>query len=86
MHLGDPSIGSPMSDDRSSSFEGWRSRLISSAEISALCKKPSEWFSRDRVRKALYERGFPKAVIRGRWSGGAVLAWLENEGKGSESS
>ncbi|HEY2876066.1 MAG TPA: hypothetical protein VGJ56_29385 [Reyranella sp.] len=57
-----------------------RSRLISSAEISRLFSKPDYWFSRDRNRKALGLRGFPRPVIRGRWLRTAVEAWLEREG------
>jgi predicted DNA-binding transcriptional regulator AlpA len=55
-------------------------RLIDATGVSALFGKPATWFNRDRVRKALYDRGFPKAVIRGRWSRSAVDAWLAKEG------
>jgi hypothetical protein len=62
--------------------EVWPAQLISSAAVSACFGKPPTWFSRDRVRKSLYARGFPKAVIPGRWSRSAICAWLEREGKG----
>jgi hypothetical protein len=39
-------------------------RLIDASCVSALFGKPAKWFERDRVRKALYARGFPVAVIR----------------------
>lgn len=55
-------------------------RLIDASCVSALFGKPAKWFERDRVRKALYARGFPVAVIRGRWSRSAVDTWLAKEG------
>lgn len=58
-----------------------RSRLITSAEISEMFGKPSGWFGRDRVRKALDARGFPSRVVAGRWLRTAVEAWLEREGR-----
>jgi predicted DNA-binding transcriptional regulator AlpA len=71
-----------MPRDDGSSYPGfWPPQLISSAQVSALFGKPQTWFSRDRVRKSLYARSFPRPVIRGRWSRSAVTAWLEREGK-----
>ncbi len=58
-----------------------RSRLISSADISAIFGKPPTWFSRHRNRAPLEQRGFPKPIIRGRWLRTAVEAWLEREGR-----
>lgn len=58
-----------------------RSRLISSADVSAIFGKQRDWFGRHRNRKALERRGFPKPVIRGQWLRTAVEAWLEREGK-----
>jgi hypothetical protein len=55
-------------------------RVIGATDIAHLFGKPDSWFSRDRVRKALYERGFPSPVIRGKWLRNAVEAWLEREG------
>lgn len=57
-----------------------RPRLIKAADISRMFGKPDNWFSRDRNRKALGLRGFPKPVIRGRWLRTAVEAWLERQG------
>lgn len=55
-------------------------RLVSAPYISELFGKPADWFSRDRVRKALYARGFPRPVIRGRWLRSAIDSWLERKG------
>jgi hypothetical protein len=55
-------------------------RLLDAGRVSALFGKPTTWFGRDRVRKALYARGFPAPVIRGRWSRSAVESWLAKEG------
>ncbi len=55
-------------------------RLIDANQVSRLFCKPACWFKRDRVRKALYARGFPRPIIRGRWSLGAVDNWLAKEG------
>jgi hypothetical protein len=52
-----------------------RTRLISATEISAIFGNSSDGFARDRVRKALYARGFPSSVYRGRWLRAAVDAW-----------
>jgi hypothetical protein len=57
-----------------------RPRLLDAAAIDGLFAKPAGWFARDRVRKALYARGFPQPVIRGRWLRSAVDTWLEREG------
>jgi len=56
-------------------------RLINAIQIAHLFNKPEQWFSRDRVRKALYARGFPRPVVRGRWLASAIDAWLEREGR-----
>jgi hypothetical protein len=61
-----------------------RSRLIRSADISAMFGKPAGWFARDRTKKSLAQRGFPQSVIWGRWLRTAVEAWLEREGNRSE--
>ena len=58
-----------------------RSRLVDAKCISDLFGKPTLWFKRDRVRKALYARGFPLPVVRGRWLRSAVDAWFEHEGR-----
>lgn len=58
-------------------------RLINAEDIATFFGKPASWFKRDRVRKALYARGFPLPIIRGRWLRSAVDAWLEREGKQS---
>ena len=50
--------------------------LINSADISNLFGKAPGWFSRDRVRKSLYARGFPHPVVLGRWSAQAVANWM----------
>lgn len=55
-------------------------RLVDAAAVNAMFGKPAGWFSRDRTRKALYARGFPQPVIRGRWLRTAVEAWLERMG------
>jgi predicted DNA-binding transcriptional regulator AlpA len=55
-------------------------QLINSAEVCRLFGKNSDWFLRDRVRKSLYARGFPRPVIRGRWLASAVMDWLQREG------
>jgi hypothetical protein len=55
--------------------------LLDAVGISALFAKPRTWFSRDRVRKSLYARGFPQPVIRGRWLRTAVQDWLEQQGR-----
>jgi hypothetical protein len=55
-------------------------RLIDASRVSYLFGKPPTWFNRDRVRKALYARGFPAPVVRGRWLGSAVDSWLAREG------
>ena len=55
-------------------------QLVSLEEISAMFGKKPGWFRRDRVRKQLYPRDFPRCVIRGRWLRSAVEAWLEREG------
>jgi hypothetical protein len=59
-------------------------RLISATDISKLFVKPEDWFSRDRVRKALYARGFPAPIIRGRWLRSAVETWMEKNGTRSQ--
>jgi predicted DNA-binding transcriptional regulator AlpA len=61
-------------------------RLIDATRISNFFGMPDSWFKRDRVRKALYARGFPLPVFRGRWLRSAVDAWLEREGKRSKHS
>ena len=61
-------------------------RLIDATNISRVFGKPDSWFGRDRVRKALYARGFPLPVYRGRWLRSAVEAWLDREGKRSKHS
>lgn len=66
-----------MADSYASVSSPW---LLDAATITALFGKPRGWFSRDRVRKALYARGFPQPVIRGRWLRTAVETWLEREG------
>ena len=58
-----------------------RPRLINGVEVAQLFGKPPAWFSRNRVRKALYARNFPAPVLRGRWLRSGVDAWLEREGK-----
>lgn len=58
-------------------------QLVSSEEISAMFGEKPSWFGRDRVRKRLYARGFPRPVIRGRWLRSAVEAWLKREGNRS---
>jgi predicted DNA-binding transcriptional regulator AlpA len=55
-------------------------QLINSAEVCRLFGMNPDWFSRDRVRKSLYARGFPRPVIRGRWLASAVIDWLQREG------
>lgn len=55
--------------------------LLDAAGIAAMFSKPEDWFARDRVRKALYSRGFPQPVIRGRWLRTAVQDWLEQQGR-----
>lgn len=55
--------------------------LLDANAVSAMFAKPKDWFSRDRVRKTLYARGFPKPVIRGRWLRTAVQDWLEQQGR-----
>ena len=55
-------------------------KTLDARRISAMFGKPSDWFSRDRVRKALYARGFPRPIYRGLWSRSAVDAWFEREG------
>jgi hypothetical protein len=55
-------------------------RLIDATHVALLFSKPPSWFKRDRVRKALYARGFPAPVIRGRWSRSAIDSWLSKEG------
>ena len=55
-------------------------RLIDATYVAMLFDKPADWFKRDLVRKALYSRGFPRAVIRGRWSRMAVDSWFAKEG------
>lgn len=57
-----------------------RNRLVSSSDISAMFGKASDWFGRHRNRAALERRGFPKAVLRGRWLRTAVETWLERQG------
>jgi predicted DNA-binding transcriptional regulator AlpA len=74
-------------DVRSCAEEGEPRRLITAAEISAMCGKPSLWFCRHRVRIRFRERGFPEPIIRGRWLRSAVEAWLEQQGtRASQSS
>lgn len=51
---------------------------LTSADITTLFKKPDGWFDRDRVRKRLYAKGFPKPFERGRWSAKAVADWMAN--------
>lgn len=55
-------------------------RLLDAAAINTMFGKPRGWLERDRTRKALYARGFPQPVIRGRWLRTAVEAWLERMG------
>ena len=55
-------------------------RLIDATGVSVLFGKPESWFKRNRVRRTLYARGFPRPVIRGRWSRRAVDSWLSSEG------
>ncbi len=56
------------------------SLMLESVDIDRLFRRAPGWFSRDRVRKRLYRRGFPLAVEKGRWLRSAVLAWIEREG------
>jgi hypothetical protein len=56
-------------------------RLIDACRVSLLFGKPAAWFKRNRVRKALYARGFPRAVIRDRRSRSAVDTWLAYESR-----
>lgn len=58
-----------------------RPRLLNATQVAHLFSKPAHWFLRDRVRKALYARGFPRPVVRGRWLCSAVDSWLEREGR-----
>lgn len=71
-------------DEATTSNPGYRnverSRLVSSPDISAMFGKPPDWFARPRNRRPLKERGFPNAIIRGRWLKAAVDAWFEREG------
>jgi hypothetical protein len=54
---------------------------LTAREISTrIFRKPAGWFSRDRVRKRLYARGFPHPMERGLWSAEAVRTWLANAG------
>lgn len=55
-------------------------QLIGSAAIDRLFDRTPGWFARDRVRKRLYGRGFPRPVEKGRWLRTAVVAWIEREG------
>jgi hypothetical protein len=57
-----------------------RPKTVDSRGISAMFGKPPDWFSRNRVRKALYPKGFPRPIFRGLWSRSAVDAWFEREG------
>lgn len=55
-------------------------RLVDAAAVNNMFGKPHGWFSRNRVRKALYARGFPQPIIRGRWLRTAIESWCEREG------
>lgn len=55
--------------------------LVDAAAIASMFGKQKGWFSRDRVRKALYARSFPRPVIQGRWLRTAVLDWMEQQGR-----
>lgn len=55
--------------------------LVDATAIARMFGKPKGWFARDRVRKALYSRGFPRPVIQGRWLRTAVLDWMEQQGR-----
>lgn len=59
--------------------------LLDAVGIAEIFGKPKDWFARDRVRKALYARGFPQPVIRGRWLRSAVQDWLEQQGRRTKS-
>jgi hypothetical protein len=51
---------------------------LTSDDISRIFKKGPGWFDRDRVRKRLYAKGFPKPFERGLWSPKAVADWIIN--------
>lgn len=55
-------------------------RPMTAPEISRLFGKSDGWFTRDRVRKRLYAKGFPHPLERGLWSRSAVAAWLSMTG------
>lgn len=53
---------------------------MTAPEISRMFGKPDGWFTRDRVRKRLYAKGFPHPLERGLWSRSAVAAWMSTAG------
>jgi hypothetical protein len=55
-------------------------RPLTSADIDALLQYPPGKFRRDRVRKRLYDKGFPHPYEPGKWSSTAVLDWLRQVG------
>jgi hypothetical protein len=55
-------------------------RLIGSTAIDKLFQRKPGWFARDRTRKRLYGRGFPRPIENGRWLRSAVVAWIEQAG------
>ena len=55
-------------------------RPLTAADIETVFRKPAGWFSRDRVRKRLYAKGFPHPFERGLWSAKAVADWLATAG------
>lgn len=57
---------------------------LKSADISALFRRPANWFSSGRVRKRLYAKGFPHPMDRGLWSAEAVRRWMDSAGSNPE--
>jgi|ThiBiot_300_biof_2_1041535.scaffolds.fasta_scaffold123729_1 hypothetical protein len=49
--------------------------MLTSADISRIFQREPGWFDRDRVRKALYAKGFPHPAVNGLWSPYAVRQW-----------
>lgn len=52
--------------------------LLTAADIDRIFRKPAGWFSRGKVRRRLYGKGFPRPVEAGRWSPIAVRHWIDN--------
>lgn len=52
-------------------------KMLTARDIDRLFKRRPGWFDAARVRKKLYARGFPRPEMAGRWSPGAVRAWME---------